>query len=767
VAAAVVGVGSYVALTGPPASPLTPARGSAPPDSAFVGSDQCTACHADEHAKWRGSQHAQAMLPADARSVRGNFADARLTHAGVTSVFHTRDDRYFVRTDGPDGKIGEFEVKFTFGLDPLQQYLVELPGGRLQALGVAWDTRARQAGGQRWFHLYPGRTLEAGDPLHWTGIDQNWNYQCADCHSTNLRKNYDAHTGRYQTAWSEITVGCEGCHGPGSAHVAWAREGGDRKDAEKGLTAALDERKGVQWVADAQSGNAARSRPRDTNREIEVCARCHSRRGQFSDAHVAGQPFHDAYRPALLESGLYYPDGQQRDEVYTYASFLQSRMHAKGVTCSDCHDPHTQKLRAPGNAVCAQCHLPERYDVTAHHHHPSASSGAQCAACHMPTTTYMRVDPRHDHSMRIPRPDRSVSMGVPNACNQCHAKRSPQWAADAVRAWFPIPKPGFQGFAEALHAGDRGAPGARTALLTVIDDRTQPAIARASALVRLAGQVTPTALPFVANALNDPDTNVRMAAVHALSQAEPATRVRYLPRMLTDSARVVRMSAARALAGEPEAQLPAADRSAFDAALAEYVAAQRYNADRPEAHAALGNLHAERRELDAAVAAFRTALRLDPTFTQAAVNLADLYRARGMETDAEAVLRAALRADPSSAPARHALGLALMRQQRAAEGMAALREAARLAPDDARLVYVYGVALHDTGKRAESLRVLEAALKRHPYDRDLLIALGMYEREAGRLESARGRARLLRELEPSDRELARIAAQLEEDGPGK
>jgi tetratricopeptide (TPR) repeat protein len=700
------------------------------------------------------------MLPADAQSVRGNFADARFTQAGVTSRFSTRQGRFFVRTDGRDGKIGEFEVKYTFGIEPLQQYLVELEGGRLQALGVAWDTRTREAGGQRWFHLYPDRKLRAGDPLHWTGLDQNWNYQCADCHSTNLRKNHDAQAGNYKTAWSEITVGCEGCHGPGSRHIAWARQGG-QENATKGLTAALDERKAVQWAADPHSGTAARSRPRDTDREIEVCARCHSRRGQFSDDHVAGQPLHDAFRPALLEPGLYFPDGQQRDEVYNYASFLQSRMHAKGVTCSDCHDPHTQKLRAPGNAVCAQCHVPAKYEANAHQHHAPGSSGAQCAACHMPTTTYMRVDPRHDHSMRIPRPDRTVSMGVPNACNQCHANRSPQWAADALRSWFPDPKPGFQAFAEALHAGDQRAPGARSRLLAVIEDRTHPAIARASALVRLAGPLTPDSLPFVANALNDADANVRMAAVRVLSQADPATRLRYLPRMLTDTLRVVRMDAARALAGEAEARLNAEDRKAFASALAEYVAAQQHNADRPDAHAALGSLHAERGEFDAAVTAFRTALRVDPTFSPAAVNLADLYRGRGMETDAEAVLREALESDPSSAPAWHALGLALVRQQRTGEGMAALEKAARLAPGDARLAYVYGVALHDSGKPAEAMRVLEGALQRHPYDRDMLIALGMYEREAGRHESARRRARLLRELEPTDRELARMLEQME------
>ncbi len=753
--------GPQHASSSPTPAAAAPQQGTAP-RAAFVGAAACAACHADEHGKWRASQHAQAMLPATAESVRGDFANARLGYAGVTSVFTQRDRRFFVRTDGPDGRIGEFEVKYTFGLEPLQQYLVELPGGRLQALGVAWDTRPREAGGQRWFHLYPGRKIKAGDPLHWTGLDQNWNYQCADCHSTNLRKNYDEGAAAFKTTWSEINVGCESCHGPGSNHLAWASKEGDaQRLPNKGLTAALDERKGIAWSIDPASGNAARSKPRDANREIEVCARCHARRGQFSDAHVAGEPLHDAFRPALLTPGLYYPDGQQRDEVFGYASFLQSRMHAKGVTCADCHDPHTQKLRAPGNAACGQCHAPAKFDAPAHHHHPAGSRGAQCAACHMPTTTYMVVDPRHDHSMRIPRPDRTVALGVPNACNACHRENSAQWAAEQVRKWYGEPRTGFQTFAEAFDAADRGAPGARRALLAIVRDGGQSGIARASALARLGRFLSPATLPAVVEALDDPDANVRMAAVQALGSADPATRLRHLPRRLRDPVRVVRMDAARALAGDAEQRLASADRAAFDKALAEYESAQRFNADRPEGQTALGVLYFARGQVEDATAAYRAALRLDPAFAEAAVNLADLYRVRGLDAEGEAVLRATLQAAPQSAPAHHALGLALIRQKRIPEAVAALGRAAKLAPEDARFAYVYGVALHDTGRRTEAIPVLAEAVRRHPYDRDLLLALGTYEKAAGRSDAARARAKLLRELEPDDPQWGAAAAMLE------
>ena len=743
----------------PPQAPVVAAAAAAPVPARYVGAAACSACHAAQFDAWRTSQHARAMQPATRDTVLGDFSGVRFAAKGEVTTFDRRDDRYTARTTGPDGKVGTFDVRFTFGVEPLQQYLVELPGGRLQALGVAWDARPKALGGQRWFHLYPDRVPHAGDPLHWTGLDQTWNYQCADCHSTNLRKNYDAATGTYATTWSEINVACEACHGPASNHIAWAKREGDWQAlaADKGLLQTLDERRGVTWKPVAGAATSQRSASRTTSREIDTCARCHARRGQYSDALAPGEPFLDAYRPARLDPGLYHPDGQQRDEVYDHASFLQSRMHAHGVTCADCHDPHTQKLRAPGNAVCAQCHAPAQFDATSHHHHAPGTSGAQCAACHMPTTTYMVVDPRHDHSLRIPRPDRSVSLGVPNACNGCHAAKSARWAADAVKGWYPNPLPGFQSFAEAFVAGERGAPGAATALAAIVRDLAQPPIVRATAIGRL-GALSATAAPAeIRAALTDPDATVRAAAVEALGHLPPGARVEMLGPLLADSSRLVRIEAARALAGAPERDL-GGRRAAFDRALAEYVAALQFNADRPEAQASLGNLYASRGDGDAAVAAYRKAIALDPTFVEASINLADLHRARGLESLAEETLRAALARNPPSAAVHHALGLSLVRQKRAVEALAELATAAKLAPAQARLAYVYAVALHDTGRRAEALAVIDAALARNAYDRDLLFAQANYARESGdaaRLTRAVGR---LKELAADDPQAASALA---------
>jgi len=724
----------------------------------YVGSDACAECHAEAYAAWGASQHARAMLEANAGTVAGDFDDAGFSSFGVPSRFFRRDGQFMVRTEGADGRPADFAVRYTFGVEPLQQYLVEFPRGRLQSLTIAWDTRPPERGGQRWFHLYPQERIAPDDPLHWTGIDQNWNYQCADCHSTNLRKNYDAEADRFATTWSEINVACEACHGPAERHVAWAQ--GGARGGDPGLTARLDERRGVAWQADPATGSARRSVPRRSAREIEVCARCHARRGQFSDEHVAGQPLHDAFRPALIEPGLYWPDGQMRDEVYNYGSFLVSRMAAAGVTCSDCHEPHSQRLRAEGNAVCAQCHLPSRFDTPVHHHHEQGSAGARCASCHMPTTIYMVVDPRHDHSFRIPRPDRAAALAVPDACTRCHTDRDAAWAATAVRSWYPDPKPGFQAFAETFAAADAGDGRARASLVALAEDAAQPAIVRASALWRLAQSPGPDVLRAVRMGLSDPDPDLRVAAVGALDGSDPSLIVQALVPLLEDPIRLVRMEAARGLAGAPEALLDEAARRSHRAALDEYEAAQRFNADRPEARSNLGGLYAERGEAADAERELRAALAIDRGFVPAWANLADLYRSLGREQEAQATLREGLAATDGAAALHHALGLSLVRSGAADEALAELEAAARSEPSNARYEYVYAIALHSTGRAEGAITWLEAALERYPANRDILMALVTMNAEAGRRDEALRHAAALAEAYPNDAEAAQLLRSL-------
>jgi Flp pilus assembly protein TadD len=725
-------------------------------EAVFIGSAGCAGCHAAEHAAWRGSQHQRAMQHASTATVLGDFDDARFSYAGTTSTFLQRDGRFYLRTDGPDGRLAEFEVKYTYGVEPLQQYLVELPGGRLQAVSVAWDSRPAEAGGQRWFHLYPEGDVDHRDELHWTRPAQNWNFMCADCHSTDVRKGYDPEAGNFRTEYSEVTVGCEACHGPGSAHAQWAQAGAQGADAR--LTVALDERRGIGWQVDPQRGQPQRSRPRTTEREIAVCAQCHARRAQIAEGYRAGKPFLDHYLPALLEPGLYHADGQQRDEVYVWGSWLQSRMHAAGVTCSDCHEPHTQQLRAPGNDVCAQCHAPTQYDSGAHHHHPSGSTGAECANCHMPRETYMVIDPRRDHSMRVPRPDQSVSFGVPNACSRCHREEDAAWAAARVREWLGRDAAGFETFASTFAAAAAGDPRATDGLAYIVTDAAQPPIVRASALVRL-GATGPIAPELLARAARDSAPLLRLAAAQTAQAQPPDQRASTVEHLLADPLRAIRIEAARVLAGTTSS-LAAAAPSAWQAAADEYLATLRYNADRPESRVALGGFEAARGRQQESLAAFEQAIALDPGFVPAYVNAADTLRAAGSDREAVAMLERGLAQVPDAAALHHSLGLAQVRLGQTDSALTHIRRAAQLQPDSARYTYVYAVALDSTGRGSEAIRVLQAALERWPRDRDLLLALASFQLKAGQRAGAGATAQRLIEAHPQDPQARALANEL-------
>ncbi|HET7004876.1 MAG TPA: multiheme c-type cytochrome, partial [Candidatus Binatia bacterium] len=572
----------------------------------YVGSKACVACHEQQASEWQKSQHHDAMAPANEQSVLGNFNNAKFVYGGLTSTFFKRDGKFFANTEGHDGKLTDYEIKYTFGLFPLQQYLVEFSDGRVQALLTAWDARAKQDGGQRWFHLYPNERVSHDDELHWTRPAQNWNFMCADCHSTGLRKNYDPVANRFQTQWAEINVACEACHGPGSQHLEWAtakiplnpplpkREAVN--SSGKGLGARLDERRDVVWTPNPTTGNSVRSKPRASDHEIEVCAQCHARRGQIAEGYQAGKPFLDFYRPALLTGPLYHSDGQQRGEVYNWGSFLQSKMYASGVTCSDCHNPHSGKLRERGNTLCATCHLPSKYDTTAHHHHKPASAGAACVACHMPAATYMVVDSRRDHSLRVPRPDLSVKFATPNPCNGCHSNRDPRWAAAQVEAWYGHEPQGFQRFAGAFAAASTGAPDAAAQLRAIAADASHPAIVRASALMQMNVALSKSALDAAADGSRDRNPLVRLAALQSLANAPLASRVSLAAPLLSDPLKALRIEAASLLASVPGDQLSVEQRAAFERAGAEYIASQRYNADRTEARVNLGTFYANRGE---------------------------------------------------------------------------------------------------------------------------------------------------------------------------
>jgi predicted CXXCH cytochrome family protein len=710
----------------------TPSPATTP--ASFVDESECAACHPAERKAWTGSHHDLAMDEASTSTVLGDFSDSTFKHADAVSRFFQRDGRFWINATGPDGQPADFPMKYTFGVVPLQQYLLELPGNRLQAYTVAWDV-----GNQRWFDLYPNERIRFDDELHWTRLSHNWNGMCAECHSTDLRKNFDPATGTYHTTFARIDVGCQACHGPGSRHLEWAT-----KRSGKGKNA-------------AQMGLAVDLAAPDATPQIEVCARCHSRRALFWGDYRYGGRLMDTHLPSLLEPGLYHADGQILDEVFEYGSFLQSRMYMKGVRCSDCHDPHSAGTRAEGNALCVTCHNASSpaargsidasglkqndYDSPAHHFHRAGESGSRCVDCHMPQRTYMVIDPRRDHSLRIPRPDLSVKLDTPNACNLCHADKSAQWAAQAVAQWYGRSRRQEAHFGETLWTGRTRRPDASSRLIALARDGSQPEIVRATALQLLQRYPGSAAAAAFRDTLSHSDPLIRQAALEGVAAFPEPERAALLAPLLRDPVRAIRIHAARALA--PVA-LEASAQPALESALDEYIRAQRESADRPEGHANLGGLYQSLGRPDLAQAELEQAIAIDPSFVPAYVNLADLGRRMGDEQAAERTLRAGLTRSPGNASLHHALGLSLVRQRRNAEALRELAQAVRQAPEEVRYAYVYGVALHDSGRAKQGQAVLEEALTRFPGDHDLLRALVAYAQQRGDAAAAARYAERLR-----------------------
>jgi predicted CXXCH cytochrome family protein len=676
------------------------------------------------------------MQPANEATVLGDFNDVRLTQAGISARFFRRGAKFVVHTEGPGGRPADFEIAYTFGVEPLQQYLVEFPGGRLQSLALAWDTKAH-----RWFSLYPAEKFSLDDPLHWTGRYQNWNAMCAECHTTGLRKGYDEQKDAYNTTWVALGVGCQACHGPGQAHVTWAQTVKDRRAAgnsDPGL------------VLDLRRANA--------RGQVDACGACHSRRSPLDVVPRPDRAFLDEYAPQTLTAGLYHADGQQLGEVYEWGSFRQSQMYQRGVRCTDCHSPHSGKLKASGNALCTRCHREQpdpqfptlqarAYDAPTHHFHKSGSPGARCVGCHMAARTYMMVDPRRDHSLRIPRPDLSVKLGTPDACTSCHTDRSPQWAAAAIRKWYGPTR--ARHWAEAIAAGRAGTREAAPTLIALATDASQPAIVRATALellrpYGLAGSAAMT------SAARDADAQVRVAAVGGLTVLPPAARLAAAAPFLKDAVRAVRVEAARVLAGVPVGLFDSGQRQAFDAGLAEFKAAQTAMADLPPAHLNMGVVYADMGQRDQAVAAYQTALRLDPYFLPARTNLAALYNAAGRNAEAERLLRDGIARAPGEGELHYSLGLILAEDGQMAGAATSLGEAARLLPNRARVRYNYGLALQTLGRRPEAEAALLAAQQLDPADPQIAYALVTFYIQRQQYRRAMAYAERLMQLLPAD-----------------
>ena len=673
----------------------------------YVGRQTCAACHQTELEHWTGSHHDRAMELANDETVLGDFRDVEITRFGVTSRFFTRDGNYYVHTEGPDGELRDYQVKYTFGVEPLQQYMVEFPDGRVQVLRHSWDTLRGE-----WFYVTPtdvtDERIEPGDPLHWTGIAQNWNTMCAECHSTNLQKNFDLATNSYHTTYSEIDVSCETCHGPASLHLELA----------EGRSLFWDRRHGY-GLAELKGGTAAL--------QIDTCAPCHSRRTPVHPNFQPGDRFLDHYSPALVSTGLYHADGQILDEVYVYGSFLQSKMYAEGIRCTDCHNPHSLKLKYEGNRLCAQCHQPGKYDVLSHHHHTDAAA-TQCVNCHMPSRNYMVIDGRRDHSLRIPRPDLSVALGTPNACNDCHTKpgEDAAWAAQAVRNWYGDKRPDDPHYAPALAAAREADPNGFEQLRRVLRRKQTPDIIRASATELLSNYPDSETDVLCRKLIDDDSPLVRAAALGALSGESLRRGVNKVSTLLYDPVRLVRFAAARRLVGAAATLLDSEFRQKLDDAIAEYRQAQQLILDRAGSHINLGMLSTQLGNTTAARKSLQTAIRLEPYLSGVRGELARLLEIDG--------------GDPNQ-----------VRHLREAEVELLTRDA-RLLPGQSGPLYQRGMLLYLLGRIDQARASFDEACRLSPNSYDNWLALALIcerQQDWDRATEALGRLYKLRPKDPA------------------
>lgn len=610
----------------------------------FVGRQSCVECHQEQASLFHGSHHDMAMAIADESTVLADFNDQTLTKFGITSRMYRDGEKFMVRTEGPDGQLHDYQVKYTFGIEPLQQFMVEIEAppesvadenaiGRVQVLRLSWDTHKKT-----WFYLSPpdvSDKLEPDDPLHWTGVTQNWNVSCAECHSTNLQKKFDVQSNRFATTFTDIDVSCESCHGPGSLHQEVVAN------------------KGIFW--DRNHGTGLPNLKTESNLpQVETCAPCHSRRTTVVEGFTAGCRFDEFYAVQTIQEPIYHADGQIRDEDYVYGSFLQSKMYHKGIRCTDCHDPHSTRLKYEGNQVCTSCHQHSagKYDSISHHFHQPGTEGALCINCHMPRTTYMEVDPRHDHSFRVPRPDLSVSTGTPNACTACHVddsklaanenrrtlkqyldwiiaaetgdeaveeelKRVDQQMLDAVKKWYPaessLPKTQYY---EDLAVG---LSSQSNVLNRLARDATAPSIIRSSAILATGNDVDSfeNALEMV----EDSDTQLKVAAIRRLTgflsifseRAPEASRI-VLP-LLSNQSKQVRLEAVTfAMSMPPDLRnqvASASQRTAYQEGLKEYEDFLRLNQDRAGGQMMLGSFFEQTQRIDRARGAYERAIEMN------------------------------------------------------------------------------------------------------------------------------------------------------------
>ncbi len=662
------------------------------------------------------------MQIADSTSVLADFNGEKFTSQGVTSHFYKKDNDFYVNTEGPDGNYHEYKVIYTFGITPLQQYIVQFPNGHYQCLRTAWDSVDN-----KWFDLYPDFKVVHSEWLHWSRGGLNWNNMCADCHSTNVSKNYDEKTHSYNTEYSIINVNCEACHGPGKQHVEDVNRLGDDYSDTGTFQMTLN------------------TKPKEL---VDQCARCHMRREQFSEYFNFEGTMLDHYYPQLLAERLYHPDGQILDEVYVYGSFVQSKMYQNNVTCYNCHNSHSLKLRFDGNKLCAQCHLPEQYDTPKHHFHKENTEASQCINCHMTGKYYMGNDFRRDHSFRIPRPDLSLKYGSPNACTGCHEDKDDKWAWSEFKKQYG--EVDSIHFSEKLAPGIVREPGAHIGLTELMNDKSQPEIARASAARTLSNYNSQNFIDEYIALLNDESPLVRGASIDVLSEINNTDYVSSFLPLLKDVKRSIRIKAFYGLSGLGESQIPEKYKDAYQKVKKEFFTHLKTNSDFAGGRIKKANYYLKKGNLQKAIEGYESALEIDVLNNPARLSLANLYYQNQNFNKAEKAFKTVIKQESEYGPVYFSLGLLYAELNRIDDAIEQMKNAIDRMPENTRAYYNLSL-LYDKKQDSKSAeKELIKGLEIDATNESLLYALAYHYSNTNQTEKAINTLNRLIELYPNN-----------------
>lgn len=642
-----------------------------------IGPEACVECHASVVAEWQASHHAQANRPISIELDRAAFTPPRrIQESGVTYEMAETDGKFELRVLHEDGQVERYNLIGVIGYTPLRQYLAHLPGDKFQTISATYDVQQ-----DRWIDVYSNENRLPGEWGHWANQGMNWNANCAYCHVTEYKKNFDFNANRYRSTWTQQGLACAECHTGLEAHVI-AAQNGDYSSELSELTTLQTEHN---------------------------CARCHSRRDQLTaDAFVSGDDFHDHFFLSLPDQpNLYHPDGQILDEVFVYGSFQMSRMAHAGVSCKDCHDPHTLKTVLPieNNLLCMRCHsggvnnAPIIEPVT-HSFHPANSTGNQCVNCHMSKTTYMQIDPRADHAFLSPDPLLTKELGIPNACNKCHTDQSVDWAVEWAEQWYGehmLNHP-QRTRARIIAAAHRYDPSALPGLLEQL--RNETVSGWRATYTGLLDHYLPneTVVATLRNLLDDPSPMVRARAATSLGNTNARDAV---IETLNDSSRSVRIAAVRGIVADQSIPSPLA-RSEWN----DYL---EFSIDRPQSLLMLAHqAKQEGRHTDMHTYLDR-AIEMDQLNPALYRQSAILLSAAGLPTAAEQTLYRGWELAPTDPVFPYSLGLLAAEQQELERAIGFLEETVALEPRFSRAWYNLSLAYAKLNRHEDAAQAMQRA----------------------------------------------------------